>query len=109
MPEGISVFVESLANNRAGDVGIAPYRSIGARGVECGRKISRRLNIDRLSGRWIGRTDSVELKVPGDTALVNNVPSFYGNVTIEIDLDMYIRFNVNAASNVTGHVHCDVG
>src|SRR6476469_2320479 len=108
MPAGIAVLVECLANNRAGDVGIAVYVKIRARGVECSRKISRRGNVDRLSGRWITRTDSIELKVPGDTALVDNIPSFYANVTVEIDFDMHIGFNVNAASDVAGHVNINV-
>src|SRR5205823_9942033 len=98
MPAGIAVLVECLGNNRAGDVGIAIYVKVRARRVECRRKISRRGNVDRLSDRWISRTDSIELKVPGDTALVNNVPGFYANVTVEIDFDMHIGFNVNAAS-----------
>src|SRR6476660_5562030 len=108
MPAGVAVFVKCLANNRPGDIGIPVYVKIRARRVECGRKISRRGNIDRLSGRWIGRTDSIELKVPGDTTLVNNIPSFYANVTVEIDFDMHIGFNVNAASDVAGHVNIDV-
>ena len=66
-------------------------------------------NVDGLSGRWISRTDSIELKVPGYTTLVNNVPSFYANVTVEIDFDMHIRFNVDTASDVAGHVNCDIG
>src|SRR5215470_15010940 len=97
MPAGIAVLIECLANNRARDVGIAPYLSIGARGIECGRIISWRLNIDRLSGGWISRTDSIELKVSGDTALVNNVSSFYANISVEIEFDMHIRFDVDAA------------
>src|SRR5690348_10907694 len=100
MPAGIAVLIECLANNRARDVGIAPYLSISARGVECGREISRRLNIDRLSGRWISRTDPIELKVPGDTALIYNVPSFYADTTVEIDFDVHIRFYVDAAGDV---------
>src|SRR6476619_890848 len=109
MPAGIAVLVECLADNRTGDVGIPVYVKIRARGVECRRKISRRGNVDRLSGRWISRTDSIELKVPGYTTLVNNIPSFYAYATVEIDFDMHIRFNVDTASDFTGHVNCDIG
>src|SRR5262249_42069565 len=109
MPAGIAVLVECLANNRARDVGIAPYLSIGARGIECGRIISRRLNIDRLSGRWISWTDSVELKVRSETALVDNVARFYAEVSVEVDSDMNIRFDVDAASDVAGHVNINIG
>ena len=108
MPAGVAVLVECVANNRTGDVGVAPYASNRAWGVECRSIISRRLNIDGLSGRWISRTDSVKLQVPSYSTLVNNVPSFYANVTVEIDFDMHIRFDVDAASNVAGHVNFDV-
>src|SRR5205823_14264131 len=109
MPAGIAVLVECLANNRAGDVGIAVYVKVRARRVEGRRKISRRGNVDRLSDRWISRTDSIELKVPRYTALVNNVLSFYADVTVEIDFDVHIRFDVDAASDVAGHVNVDIG
>src|SRR5437764_2485932 len=108
MPAGITIFVECLADNRASDVGIAPYLSIGARCIECGGIISRRLNINRLSGRWISWTDSIELKVRGETGLVNNVARFYADVSVEIDFDMHIGFNVDAASDVAGYVNIDV-
>ena len=108
MPAGVAVLVECLANNRARDVGIAPYLSSGARGIECGRIISRRLNIDRLRGCWISRTDPVELKVGGETALVNNIARFHGDVAVEIEFDMHVRFNVDAASDIAGYVNIDV-
>ena len=108
MPARIAVFIECLANNRAGDVGISVYLKIRARRVECRRKISRGGDVDGLSGRWISRTDSIKLKVPGYTALINYVLSFYADITVEIDFDMHIRFNVDAAGDVAGRVNCDV-
>ncbi len=108
MPAGVAVFVKCLANNRPGDIGIPVYVKIRARRVECRRKISWRGNVNGLSGRWISRTDSVELKVPGDTTLVNNVPSFYTNIAVEINFDMYVGFNVDTAGDVAGRVNCNV-
>src|SRR5690349_24679455 len=108
MPAGIAVLVECLAHNRANDVRIAFNLKVRARGIECRRKISWRVNVDRLSGRWISRTDSIKLKVRGDIALVNNVPGFYVDITVEIDFDMDIRFDVDAASDVARHVNIDV-
>src|SRR4030095_257813 len=108
MPAGVAVFVKCLANNRSGDIGVPVDVKIRARRVECGRKISWRCNVNGLSCRWISRTDSIELKVPGDTTLVNNVPSFYTNIAVEINFDMYVGFNVDAAGDVAGRVNCNV-
>src|SRR6185312_6169811 len=103
------VSVEALANDGPNDIWIAVHRKIRARRIEGRRKATRRIDIDLLHRALIGRTDSIELKISGDVALVVHIARFQVHVAVKENPQMNFWFYINGPGNVARHVNINIG
>src|SRR5215210_7171112 len=119
MPMNVSVGVKIPANNRSGNIRCAVNRQVSRGSVEHAGKTCTRstggVQVDSLLHIRIGRADPIELQVPGEPALVDDVCSLRPEIAVEEHLEMYMlrnhdrRTDAGGAADVAGHVNCDIG